>query len=112
MVGITDEGELVAAFYCPLPSQYPQTAQAGEHYAILMALRQMAGNETIYSDCSGVVDGFAKGRQLTMRPECFHASIWELIWDILDPGHEVSVTKVKAHKSEAACKGDPGQRGS
>jgi len=69
----------------------------------------MAGNETIYSDCSGVVDGFAKGRRWCLRPDCFHAGIWKLIWDILDPGHEVNVTKVKAHKSEAACNGDPMQ---
>ena len=38
VVEITDEGELVAALYGPLPSRYTQTAQAGEHYAILMAL--------------------------------------------------------------------------
>ena len=44
-----------------------------------------------------------------MRPDCFHGGIWKLIWDILDLGHEVHITKAKAHKSEAACKGDPFQ---
>ena len=75
MVEITNEGKLLAAYCGPLPSQYPQPAQAADHYAILMALRQMAGNETIYSDCSGVADGFAKGRQWGLRPECFHGGI-------------------------------------
>ena len=52
---------------------------------------------------------FAKGRQWGLRPECFHGGIWELLWEMLDPGHEIQITKVKAHKSEAACKGDPVQ---
>ncbi len=86
-----------------MESSWPPTAalscsaQAAEHYAILMALRQMAGNETICSDYSGVVDGFAKGRQWGLRPECFHGGIWKLLWEIVDSGNEVHIIKVKAH---------------
>ena len=69
----------------------------------------MVGQNTIYSDCSGVVDGIRKGEHWGMRPGRYHGGIWRQVWQILHEDHSVQVIKVKSHKSEAACKGDPMQ---
>ena len=60
---VDEDGSLIAAFYGPLPALYPQTAQAGEHYALMMAAGVIPADATVHSDCSGVVKGVQKGKE-------------------------------------------------
>ena len=77
---VAEDGTLVAAFYGPLPAEYTQTAQSGEHYALLMAAGVVPPGATVHCDCSGVVKGVEKGKAWCLRPETFHGGIWRRFW--------------------------------
>ena len=100
------EGQLFT-HYGAVPLPRP-TSLAAELRALLMCLR-LAGEslEEVVTDCATVVRGLQRGKTWTTASSRPQAHIWMLIWEKLDdlmlvPGDNLTVTKVKAHKTKAA----------
>ena len=78
-----------------------QTVPRAELYAVYMAIKHSTGTTTIYSDCKYVVDGFHKGKGLTIHGS--HGDLWSLLWEACQARTgQVTVVKVKAHTDEDA----------
>ncbi len=69
---------------------------------MLEALRRAVPPLRIHVDNQEVVDGYHRGRQWCYDASRSGASLWKLIWPLLDDlGDEVVIVKVKGHATEA-----------
>ena len=60
IVQTNDKGEVCGMARGVVPSQLPQSSQAGEFAAVTCALRFLNGPSFVFSDCAGVVSDFER----------------------------------------------------
>ena len=92
------------------PGEESQTVPRAELEAIYHALRAVRNapwiqDVNIYSDCKAVVDGFSKGRELTLMGDmgALWYEVWEIYRGITNSGEvEIRVHKAKGHSGDPA----------
>ena len=99
VVQANDAGHTEWALIMAVPEGLGQTSQKAEHLALAMAIGELRGEATIYSDFSNVVRGACNKTKLATDPRSRVAAIHLGSWR--DPGKWEwckEVVKVKAHQ--------------
>ena len=101
------------------PGPESQTVPRAELEAVYHALRAVATapwleEVCIYSDCKAVVDGFTKGRELTLMGDM--GALWYEVWDLhrsitCSGAVRLTVNKLKGHCSDPAVTSVVHQKG-
>ena len=101
-VMINEHGLVVGGIYGTCPNFFPSSLRA-ELWGVIQALRHALLPLTLWVDNSGVVDGFAKGREWCCHSGRQAADLWRLLWwKVDDLGYGgISILKTKGHATYA-----------
>ena len=84
-----------------------QTSQKAEHLALAMAVSELKGEATVYSDCSNVVRGAEDRTRIATDPKSRVAAIHLGSWRAPEKWARCKeVVKVKAHQEASAIEDD------
>jgi len=97
LVQVNDEGDRLRSIRGVVPPDYPQTAQASEFFAALYAAQVCVPPCTLYGDCLGVVNAYAKSSVEWGDEKMAYAGIMKQARRDNAPAKWDQFLKVKAH---------------
>ena len=108
---VSGAGPTSKVIYGPLPLGQPSIL-AAEIFAVLQLLRHDSGIEEVAIDNLQVVKGLLRGKIFCTAAMTPFAHLWQMVWQKIDDiglevvaastgGHQIVVTKVKAHRTTA-----------
>jgi hypothetical protein len=100
-----DEGRATAGWMGAVPSDMPQTPQAGEYMAAAYAAQTASGETTLYDDCLNVVRDLNRDRSLWNDENRAYAAPAMKVAE-WDEAEQMEVLKVKAHVKSSDLEGE------